>query len=295
MEISAPQGHGRLSDSSRMGSVVLLVLLFGCGPKLEEGADSPDHRGAASQTQSTLSAEPAIRFADVSAESGLYFVNVSGSAAQDYVLESMSAGAAFLDYDGDGYQDLFVVNGTRLRGSPPEAKNILFHNELGTATNGNQTQIFRQVEADLGAGGWGMGCAAGDYDNDGDADLYATYWGPNQLYRNDGDGRFTERAAKAGVADARWGSSAAFGDLDSDGLLDLYVANYLEFDLRRPPGGGGKCLYKGIYVFCGPGYAPRQADRLYRNKGDGSFADVSAATGVSARSLPALGRGLRRL
>ena len=295
MEIGAKQGHGRLSDSSRMRGVVLLVLLVGCGPKLEEGADSPDHSGVESQTQSILAKEPAIQFADVSAESGLDFINVSGSAAQDYVLESMSAGAAFLDYDGDGYQDLFVVNGTRLRESPPGAKNRLFHNELGTGANGNRTRIFRPVEADLGSGGWGMGCAAGDYDNDGDVDLYATYWGPNQLYRNDGDGRFTEGAAKAGVADARWGSSAAFGDLDGDGLLDLYVANYLEFDLRRPPGGGGKCLYKGIYVFCGPGYAPRQADRLYRNKGDGSFADVSAATGVSARSLAGVGSGLRRL
>ena len=299
METDTKQGHGQLSGFSRMGGVVLLVLLFGCDSKVKrEDADLPDHTGVKSQTQPPLAkvqlgSEPAapgaIQFADVSAESGLDFVNVSGSAAQDYVLESMSAGAAFLDYDGDGYQDLFVVNGTRLQGSPPEARNRLFHNELGTEANGNRTRIFRQVEADLGAGGWGMGCAAGDYDNDGDVDLYATYWGPNQLYRNDGDGRFTEGAAKAGVADARWGSSAAFGDLDGDGLLDLYVANYLEFDLRRPPGGGGKCLYKGIYVFCGPGYAPRQADRLYRNKGDGSFADVSAATGVSARSLPALG------
>ena len=283
METDAKQGRGRLGGYSRMKGVALLVLLVGCGSQLEEGADLPDHTAVQRQVQ--LGSEPAIQFADVSAESGLNFVNVSGSAAQDYVLESMSAGAAFLDYDGDGYQDLFVVNGTRLQGSPLGAKNRLFHNEPGTG----RTRIFRPVEADLGAGGWGMGCAAGDYDNDGDVDLYATYWGPNQLYRNDGDGHFAEGAAKAGVADARWGSSAAFGDLDADGLLDLYVANYLEFDLRRPPGGGGKCLYKGLYVFCGPAYAPRQADRLYRNKGDGSFADVSAATGVSARSLPALG------
>ena len=295
METGAQQGHGQLSDSSQMGGVVLLILLVGCGPTLEEGTDSPDHSGAESQTQPAPSKEPAIRFADVSAESGLDFVNVSGSAAQDYVIESMSAGAAFLDYDGDGYQDLFVVNGTRLRGSPLGAKNRLFHNELGTEANGNRTKIFRPVEADLGAGGWGMGCAAGDYDNDGDADLYATYWGPNQLYRNDGDGRFTERAEEAGVADARWGSSAAFGDLDGDGLLDLYVTNYLDFNLRRPPGGGGKCLYKGIYVFCGPGYAPRQADRLYRNKGRWDLCGCERRY-RRKRPVPAgTGRGLRRL
>ena len=168
-----------------------------------------------SQTQSTLSAEPAIRFADVSAKSGLDFINVSGSAAQDYVLESMSAGAAFLDYDGDGYQDLFVVNGTRLRGSPPEAKNILFHNELAqqqTAIGRRYFAKWRPISEPV-AGVW--------------VALRATtttmamrictrpIGGPNQLYRNDGDGRFTERAKKAGVADARWGSSAAFGDLDA--------------------------------------------------------------------------------
>ena len=122
METGAQQGQGRLSDSSQMGVVVLLALLLGCGPTLEEDADSPDHSGVERQTQSTPSKEPAIQFADVSAESGLDFINVSGSAAQDYVLESMSAGAAFLDYDGDGYQDLFVVNGTRLRGVSARGK-----------------------------------------------------------------------------------------------------------------------------------------------------------------------------
>ena len=229
-----------------------------------------------------------FRFADASAGSGLEFVNVSGSRAQDYVLESMSAAAAFADYDADGFLDLFIVNGTRLTGTPEGAGNRLFHNEPDPEEGNGSARRFREVEAGLGPPGWGMGCAAGDYDNDGDVDFHVTYWGPNRLYRNDG-GEFPEVAASAGVADRRWGSSAAFGDLDADGLLDLYVTNYLEFDLERPPGGGGKCLYKGLYVFCGPAYAPRQRDRLYRNEGGGTFADVSAAAGVEAHRLPGLG------
>ncbi len=199
----------------------------------------------------------------------------------------MSAAAAFADYDGDGFLDLFVVNGTRLTDTPEGAGNRLFRSEPYPEASGS-TRRFREVEAGLGPPGWGMGCAAGDYDNDGDVDFYVTYWGPNRLYRND-ERVFSEVADSAGVADRRWGSSAAFGDLDADGLLDLYVTNYLEFDLKRPPGGGGKCLYKGLRVFCGPAYAPRQRDRLYRNEGGGSFADVSAPTGVKAHRLPALG------
>ena len=229
-----------------------------------------------------------FRFADASAGSGLEFVNVSGSRAQDYVLESMSAAAAFADYDGDGFLDLFIVNGTRLTGPTEGAGNRLFHNEPDPGEGSGSTRNFREVEAGLGPSGWGMGCAAGDYDNDGDVDFHVTYWGPNRLYRNDG-GDFTEVAPSAGVADWRWGSSASFADLDADGFLDLYVTNYLEFDLERPPGGGGKCLYKGLYVFCGPAYAPRQRDRLYRNQGGGTFADVSAAAGLDAHRLPGLG------
>ena len=200
----------------------------------------------------------------------------------------MSAAAAFADCDGDGFLDLFIVNGTRLTGAPEGAGNRLFRNEPDPGEGSGPARKFREVEAGLGPPGWGMGCAAGDYDNDGDVDFHVTYWGPDRLYRNDG-GDFAEVAAGAGVADGRWGSSAAFADLDADGHLDLYVTNYLEFDLEMPPGGGGKCLYKGLRVFCGPAYAPRQRDRLYRNQGGGTFADVSAAAGVEAHRLPGLG------
>ena len=133
-----------------------------------------------------------------------------------------------------------------------------------------------------------MGCAVADYDNDGDLDLYVTYWGPNALYRNEGNGTFT--SVEAGTEDRRWGASAAFGDVDLDGWLDLYVANYVDFDLNNLPGDGQPCSgWKGLSVFCGPHGLDGQADVLYRNEGNGTFADVSAATGIDQRTYLGLG------
>ena len=213
---------------------------------------------------------------------------MSGSAGQDYILESMSAGAAFFDYDGDGYLDLLAVNGTTLADPPAESRNRLFHNER--VPDGG-ARVFREVtgEAGLGSTAWGMGCAVGDYDNDDDPDVYLTYWGPNQLFRNDGAGIFADVSGTAGVADPGWGSSAAFGDLDGDGLLDLYVVNYVEFDLERPPAGGRKWLFRGQEVFYGPKGIPAQVDRLYRNDGDGVFSDVSLSSGIASKAYPGLG------
>ena len=179
---------------------------------------------------------------------GLDFKNVSGSPTQDYIMESSAGGAAFLDYDGDGWLDLFVVNGTRLEDPPETAKNHLFRNDNITGQEGAARRAFRQVDVDLGPPGWGMGCTTGDIDNDGNPDVYATYLGTNRLYRNDGNGRFAEIARQAGVADASWGASAAFGDLDGDGLLDLYVANYVEIDPENLPGKDVKCPYKGLWT-----------------------------------------------
>ena len=143
-------------------------------------------------------------------------------------------------------------------------------------------------QAGLEEVGWGMGVAAADIDADADPDLYVTRWGRNELYRNRG-GTFAAIAGSSSVDDRGWGSSAAFGDLDADGLLDLYVTNYLEFDPARPPGGGEPCSYRGLDVFCGPLDVERQADRLYRNLGDGRFEDVSRATGVGSRRRAGLG------
>ena len=235
-----------------------LILLLGC--------NSPPH-------------SPLPQFVDVGAQAGLLLTNVSGSADQHYIAESASAGSAFLDYDGDGYLDLFFVNGTRLEQPSAAARNRLFRNEGGS---------FREVQVELGPSGWGMGCAVGDFDNDGDPDVYATYLGPNRLYRNDGQA-FPEGAQAAGVADESWGTSAAFGDLDGDGLLDLYVANYVAFDVENPPSIDAKCPYKGLDVFCGPGGFTRQPDRVYANAGAGRFIDKSATSGLDQYAYPGLG------
>ena len=222
---------------------------------------------------------PLPQFVEVGAQAGLQLTNVSGSTDQHYIAESASAGSAFLDYDGDGYLDLFFVNGTRLEQPSAAAGNRLFRNEGGS---------FREVQVDLGPSGWGMGCAVGDFDNDGDPDVYATYLGPNRLYRNDGQA-FPEGAQASGMADEGWGTSAAFGDLDGDGLLDLYVANYVAFDVENPPSPDAKCPYKGLDVFCGPGGFTRQPDRVYANAGAGHFIDKSATTGLDQYAYPGLG------
>ena len=264
-----------------LGGIALLALLIACAPEAEREKVKALESGG----------EPVVQFVDVSQEVGLDFVNVSGTGGPPrYILETQSAGAAFLDYDSDGFLDVFAVNGTRLGEEPEDATNRLFRNEAGSDGSG---RVFREVtrEAGLEQGGWGMGCAVGDMDNDGDPDLYVTYWGPNLLYRNEGNGRFIEVAEEAGVGDQGWGSSVLFGDIDNDGYLDLYVTNYLEFDPANPPGEGGKCYYKGLEVYCGPRGMTPQPDRIYRNQGNGRFADMGAITGVGERNNPGMGVG----
>ena len=269
-------------------AIVLAVLAVwggGCGTQDEEG--EPVTASSVEQPTSARSAA-AVRphFIDVTGASGLDFENVSGSPEQGYIFETISAGAAFLDYDGDGYQDIFVVDGTRLEDAPATAGNRLYRNR--GAASSPQFEEVTEV-AGVGHSGWGMGCAVGDYDNDGDPDIYVTYWGANRLYQNRGDGRFGEVAVEAGVADGGWGSSAAFADVDMDGLLDLYVVNYLEFDLDDPPAGNLGCRYKGLESFCGPEGINAQADRLYRNAGAGTFVDETEKAGMARRALPGLG------
>ena len=267
---------------SRRMAWIGLWACVGLGCDSQAGRDLEiSEQGDSAKTE--LAARP--HFVDITAEAGIDFEQVSGGSEQRFILESMSGGAAWLDSDGDGYLDLFLVNGSRAGVVLAEETNRLYRNRGGRDSGTRFVDVTR--EAGLEQSGWGMGSAVGDYDNDGDVDLYVTYWGENLLYQNDGQGHFS--AVEAGVGDQRWSVSAAFGDVDADGWLDLYVTNYLEFDLEEPPGGGEPCTaWKGLAVFCGPQGMLAQADGIYRNK-DGKFEDMSAATGVDKHRFPGLG------
>ena len=225
-----------------------------------------------------------MRFVDATDGSGIRFDPVCGAAPghKGWLTEGMGSGAAWLDYDGDGNLDLYLVNGSTH--DRPEGRG-----EPNRLYRGNGKGRFTDLTESAGVGdrGWGYGVAVGDYDNDSDPDLYVTNQGGNVLYRNDGDGRFTDVTARAGVGASPWSTSAAFADVDSDGDLDLYVANYMESDVTEIPRRGdknatqGSCGYHGIQVFCGPrGRRPEQ-DQLYRNNGDGTFTDVTQLSGIA--------------
>ena len=225
----------------------------------------------------------AVVFTDVTAAAGLLPArNVSGSPTnKQFLLEEMGGGAAFYDYDHDGWLDIFLVNGSSLdpkvRDSQPAS--YLFHNNR----DGTFTDVTKK--AGLTHSGWGQACCVGDYDNDGFDDLFVTYWGQNVLYRNNGDGTFTNVSEKAGVAGSGtcWGAGCCFLDYDRDGHLDLFVASYVNFDPAKAPrpGQSAYCRYNDIPVPCGPQGFAGGTNILYRNRGDGTFADVSESSGVS--------------
>jgi hypothetical protein len=231
----------------------------------------------------------AVSFTDVTATAGLsQAINVSGSPDdKQLILEEMGGGAAFFDYDHDGWLDIFLVNGTSLDPAvrDRQPRSYLFHN--------NRDGTFTDVTAKAGLThtGWGQGCCIGDYDNDGFDDLCVTYWGKTVLYRNNGNGTFTDVSDKAGVAGPghRWGAGCCFLDYDRDGHLDLFVASYLNFDPAHAPrpGQAAYCLYNDIPVPCGPLGFAGGTNALYRNRGDGTFADVSEASGIAHPRGPA--------
>jgi len=232
---------------------------------------------------------PIPTFADVSASSGIVFHHISGKEDEKvYIFEAKGAGVCALDYDNDGRLDLYLVQGSTIErakaGRNPHGS--LFRNLGGWK--------FQDVTGTSGltVPAWGMGVTAADVDNDGRVDLYLTNLGPNILYHNDGDGSFHDVTGFAGVGDSRWSTSASFADYDADGLLDLFVPNYIDAapdHLPKPKGTPG-CGYRGRPVMCGPRGLPGAGDTLYHNDGDGTFSDVSEATGVvDAAKLYGLG------
>lgn len=220
-------------------------------------------------------------FVDVARQAGLISPTICGDPDQaNYILEVIGCGCAFLDYDNDGWMDIFILSDSRIEGDPPGATNRLYKN--------NRDGTFTEVteKAGLRKAGWASSVCVGDYNNDGYEDLFVTYFGQNVLYRNNGDGTFTDVTAQAGLRDAhtRWGAGCSFVDYNRDGFLDLFVSNYVQFELKNipKPGSASNCYWKGVPVNCGPRGLPPGVHSLYRNNGDGTFTDVSRRAGISA-------------
>ena len=219
-------------------------------------------------------------FVDVASSAGLRAPTIYGGVeTKKYILESTGCGCAFIDYDNDGWMDLFLLSGTRLEGAPAGATSRLYKNNR----DGTFTDVTER--AGLGAAGWASGVCVGDYNNDGFDDLFCTAFGQNTLYRNNGDGTFTDVTKAAGLlgAQPRWGAGCSFLDYDRDGHLDLFVSNYVRFSFEHAPvpGENSNCHWKGIPVECGPRGMPTGRHSLYRNNGDGTFTDVTEQAGIA--------------
>jgi hypothetical protein len=219
-------------------------------------------------------------FVDVAAAAGLHMPTIYGGVeTKKYILESTGCGCAFIDYDNDGWMDIFLLCGTRLEGAPAGATNRLYKNNR----NGTFTDVTEK--AGLQAVGWSSGVCIGDYNNDGFEDIFCTYFGQNILYRNNGDGTFTDVTKAAGLVSdqVRWGAGCSFVDYDRDGNLDLFVSNYVRFSFESAPvpGANTNCNWKGVPVECGPLGLPTGRHLLYRNNGDGTFTDVSQQSGIA--------------
>ncbi|MHB8484627.1 MAG: CRTAC1 family protein [Candidatus Acidiferrales bacterium] len=261
----------------------LLLASLSLGvPILKANGQGEASRNAKAQSKLPPSGRPFdAHFVDVARQAGLISPTICGEPDHaDYILEVMGCGCAFFDYDNDGWMDIFILSGSRLEGDAPGATNRLYKN--------NRDGTFTEVtgKAGLRKSGWASSVCVGDYNNDGYEDLFVTYFGQNVLYRNNGDGTFTDVTAQAGLTNdpKRWGAGCSFVDYNRDGHLDLFVSNYVRFELENipKPGSNSNCDWKGIPVNCGPRGLPFGFHSLYRNKGDGTFTDVSHEAGISA-------------
>jgi enediyne biosynthesis protein E4 len=226
-----------------------------------------------------------IVFEDITKSAGLdKFHHVSGTPAKGTILEAPGSGVALIDYDNDGWLDIYLLNGSTfeaLKGKEKPPRAMLLHN--------NHDGTFTDVTDKAGVANerWGFGVAVADYDNDGWPDIYVSNFGKNRLYHNNHDGTFTDVAEKAGVALGGWSTGATWGDYDRDGRLDLFVPGYVQIDPNNPPIAGhrpipeGACKFRGVDVFCGPIGLVGEHDHLFHNNGDGTFTDVGLKAGVS--------------
>jgi len=269
--------RGFLQSLSRSALVLSLENILGLARAVGQAP-----LGSSGKSPETHVSDLTISFLDVARESGLNTKTIFGGEHKNkYLLETTGCGVAFYDYDNDGWLDIFLVNGSRLEGFPSGAEptsHLFKNNRDGTFTDVTE-------KAGLVHHGWGQGVCVGDYDNDGFDDLFVTYFGKNVLYHNNGNETFTDVTDKAGVGGngKRWNSGCAFVDYDRDGKLDLFVANYIDLDLATAPvPESGPCLYKGVMVACGPPGLKGGKNILFHNNGDGTFTDVSEASGITS-------------
>ena len=230
----------------------------------------------------------ATRLVDVAARAGVTLLNICGDVTKDFIVDSNGTGAAWLDYDNDGYLDLLLVNGSTREHMKQggDVMAVLYHND----GHGHFDDVTSR--SGLTRLGWGNGVCAADYDNDGYTDLYVSGIGGGALFHNTGRGTFTEVTRQARVGnDGRWGTGCAFGDYNRDGFVDLYVANYVKFDQSRIPrrGDTASCRFLVIDVYCGPKSLEGEADVLYKNNGDGTFTDVTQVAGIRDPGYPGFG------
>ncbi|MEM7082116.1 MAG: CRTAC1 family protein [Pseudomonadota bacterium] len=278
----------RLFHCRVLTSIVVAMLITACGEQ-----NTPTTQSAVEDTAAAAPIGP--MFDDIAAQTGLEFEHFVGATGEFLMSEVMGSGVALMDYDNDGDLDVYLIQGAMAdpRRSlsesifdPPDGAltNRLFRNERipsGTLSFTDVSEI-----SGLDHDGYGMGVAVGDIDNDGDADVYLTNFGPNVLYRNNGDGTFEDITDNSGIRAPGWTTSAAFADFDRDGDLDLFSVDYVAFDVLR----NTECSsVGGRRDYCGPQVYPPMADQLYENLGDGRFRDISATVGVAGATGPGLG------
>jgi hypothetical protein len=280
----------------------MTIAVFACSlgaqsppPQQGTGMSSGNSTGAASKavydeqhrpiTAGGFVATGPIVFSDISKQSGIAsWSHVMGTPDKKYILDANGSGVALIDYDNDGWLDIYLVNGSTFdaldgKQTPPHA--ALFHN--------NHDGAFTDVAEKAGVTNdrWGFGVAVGDYDNDGWPDMAVTNYGKNRLYHNNHDGTFTDVAERAGITLGNWSTGVSWGDYDGDGRLDLFISGYIHFDRDQLPISGSKvmgyaqCKFRGVASMCGPRGLPGEPDHLFHNNGDGTFTDVSVKAGVN--------------